>query len=114
MVTLVIGLNALIAIVCLFVASQIWRFGRKVSKIADRLAVIERKTHNVLHPAPGAITRGQVGIYYLRQDLKGLDPQLQRMRKLLELLGFAVSIMQGRSLFQTRSKFLKKSASLKR
>jgi hypothetical protein len=102
MVTVVVILNLLIALLCLFAAWQIWRLRRILAKVADTLTVAERKTHVVLYGAPDAITRGQMGIYQLRRTYQQLQPQLQRLQQVLGLLSLGQRVWLKRSRFSPR------------
>ncbi|NJN88856.1 MAG: hypothetical protein HC881_24460 [Leptolyngbyaceae cyanobacterium SL_7_1] len=94
MVTIVVGANLLIALVCLGVARRVWQFKRQLTALADTLVVFESNTHAVLYGAPEAILQGQGGIAQLRQTLQQIRPQVQQIRQLTALVGV------GRLLWQ--------------
>lgn len=98
MLILVIALNVLIALGCLFVAWQLWQIRRTLSQVADALLIYERNTHDVLYGAPEAILQGQTGTHQLRQQYQTLAPQLQKFQQLLSLLGLGLSLWQRRPL----------------
>jgi hypothetical protein len=91
MVAIVIAINLLITLICLVVAWQLWKLRRTLAKVTATLVAAERSTHKLLHNAPDAIVKGQLGIYQLRQAYQGSGPQLQRVRKALALLGLGQS-----------------------
>jgi len=97
----IISLNLLIALIGFYVAWKVWRLRQTLAKVADILIAAERNTDNVLHGAPQAIIRGQLGIYQLRQSYLKSGPQLQRVRRALLLLGL------GRSLVQQPNRFIR-------
>ncbi|MBD2461758.1 hypothetical protein H6G89_11925 [Oscillatoria sp. FACHB-1407] len=93
MVTVVVILNSLIGLACLYAAWRVWRLKRTLAAIADVLIIAERNTHQVLHGAPDAIVKGQLGVYQLRQQTQ----QLQKVQQIMALVGL------GRSLWQQRT-----------
>ncbi|MBE9177517.1 hypothetical protein IQ268_02865 [Oculatella sp. LEGE 06141] len=97
MVTIVIGLNCLIAVICLFVAWQMLNVRRKLAAIANKLIAAERSTHAVLSKSPNAIIKGQKGVYRLQQQYQQLEPQLQRLKQIMALFRFGQTIWRWRS-----------------
>lgn len=93
MVILVVILNSLIGLGCLYATWRMWHLRRTLAAIADALVIAERNTHRVLHNAPNTITKGQLGVYQLRQQTR----QLQQMRQILALVGIGQSLLQWRS-----------------
>lgn len=87
MLAIVLIGNGIIGLGCLFAAWQIWKLKRQLSHIADTLVSVERTVHHVLYPAPDFILKGQSGTHNLRQKLQQLEPQLQRVQQVIELLG---------------------------
>lgn len=98
MVTIVVGANLLIALVCLMMARQVWRLKCQLSALADTLIVWESNTHALLKGAPEAILQGQIGVYQLRQTLQQVQPQVQQLRQWTALIGI------GRLLWQRTRK----------
>ena len=86
MLTLVLLINAFMALLCLFVAWHVWKLRRLLAQVADTLASVEKSTHAVLDGAPDAIYQGQMGIYQLREQYQQLEPQLQQAQQVLGLL----------------------------
>jgi hypothetical protein len=87
MTTIVLILNGLIALLCLYVAWQLCRLRSVLANAADALTIAERTTHRVLYNAPEAIGSGQLGSFQLRQRYRLLSLQLQQVQQVLSLLG---------------------------
>lgn len=87
MVTVVLVLNGLLTLLCLYAAWQVWRWRSILANAADALTAAERVTHRVLRGAPQAIVTGQVGTTQLRQQYRILMLQLQQIQQILALLG---------------------------
>lgn len=102
MVTIVIAINLLIALLCLYVAWRIWKLRLILARVADTLLAAERSTHAVLYGAPKAITKGQKGVYQLRQRYQQLEPQLQKAQQALALLSFGQTLWQRSQRGQLR------------
>lgn len=96
MVTLVVVLNTLIALVCLYVAWRIGKLRRQLAKIADTLTSAERSTNKVLSKGPKGIYKGQKGVHRLAERYQQLDVQLQQMQKVLALLSLGQKLWQKR------------------
>jgi hypothetical protein len=94
MVYIVITLNLLIASLCFYVAWRLWTLKLALTSAADALVVAERATHRVLSPAPGAVIKRQEGIYHLRQHYHRLEIKLERVQKILSLLGLGRFVWQ--------------------
>jgi hypothetical protein len=106
MVTVVLVLNGLLALLCLYVAWQIYCWRSILANVADTLTAAERSTQRVLHSAPPAIATGQVGSAHLRQQYRLLTLQLQQVRQILALLGLGQLVWQQyrRQPMQRRSR----------
>ncbi|MBD3880833.1 hypothetical protein IFO70_03595 [Phormidium tenue FACHB-886] len=107
MVTVVIGINLLIAVFCLYAAWQVWKLQKILARAADALTVAERSTYAVLAGAPAAIASGQAGTNNLRQQYRRLELQLLKAQKILALTGLSRFVWQWytrRSLSRTRPK----------
>lgn len=104
MVTVVLVLNGVIALLCLYAAWQLWRIRRILAKVADTLTAVERSTYKVLHRAPNAIAKGQGGTRKLRQKYRQLEAQLQRVEQVLALLQLGQRAWQQRSRATRRPK----------
>jgi len=94
MVIVVLILNGLIALLCLYAAWQICRWRSILARAADALTAAERSTHRVLHHAPQAIATGQIGTSQLRQQYRVLSLQLQQVQQILSLLGLGQLVWQ--------------------
>ncbi|WP_017718599.1 hypothetical protein [Kamptonema formosum] len=88
MLTAVLVLNALIAVLCCYVAWQLWKIRRVLARVADTLIAVERRTSAVLRTGPNAIVKGQQGTRQLRQQYRQLEAQLQQAEQVLQLLRF--------------------------
>jgi hypothetical protein len=87
MVAVVIVLNLLIAIGCLYVAWQVWKLRSALSKASDAMVSAERATHRVLSGAPRGIGKGETGVRSLRRQYQRLEVKLLRVQQILKLLG---------------------------
>ncbi|NJO73323.1 MAG: hypothetical protein HC833_05865 [Leptolyngbyaceae cyanobacterium RM1_406_9] len=83
MVIVVVTLNCLIALCCLYAAWRIWRLRRFLAKVTATLTTAERNTHAVLYGAPKGIGSGQTGIYQSRRSYQQLQLQLQQLQQIL-------------------------------
>ncbi len=101
MLTIVLIINAIISLLCILVAWQVWKLRRILGQAANSVLGAERATHNVLYGAPAAIATGQIGVSALRNNLKQLEPQLQRVQQVLGLLSL------GQTAWQQRTKLTK-------
>jgi len=86
MLTVVVVLNVLISLLCLYVAWQVWNLRRVISSTTDAVLLAERNTYKVLHGAPEAISQGQEGIGGARDSYQQLELQLQKIQQVLTLL----------------------------
>lgn len=93
MVVVVVLLNLALALYGFYLACHVWRLRQAFSRAADALIVAERSTYAVLHGAPEAILKGQMGARDLRLRYQQLEPKFQRARQALAL------VSMGRSLF---------------
>jgi len=103
MVFVVVTINLTLALMLLYGAWRVRKLQRPVARLADVISRFERSTHRVLHRAPYAISKGQVGIYRLRQKQQQLEPQLQRIQQVLTLLGLGQQVWR-RFLLSQRSR----------
>jgi hypothetical protein len=94
MVTTVVIFNLLVSLICLFVAWRVWKLRLALAAAADVLASVERSTYSVLHGAPRGIINGQIGTRGLRERYQGLEPQLQKLQQVLQLLGLAQTVLR--------------------
>lgn len=97
MLPLILILNLLLAIGCLYVVRWVWRLKKALAIAADALIVAEQTTYEVLHGTPEKIRRGQMGAAELKQRYQRLVPQLQRAQQALALLGLLRSFWWRRS-----------------
>lgn len=86
MVAFVLVANALIGCLCLFAAVKIWQMRAGLVRATETLISVEQAVHNCLYGAPTAITKGQMGVYQLRQNYRHLEIQLHRAEQVLALL----------------------------
>ncbi|WP_073074261.1 hypothetical protein [Phormidesmis priestleyi] len=99
MVTTVVTINLLLALGCFYIAWKVWQFRRAIATAADALLIAEQHTHAVLHGAPDAILRGQIGTHQLRQSYQKLEPQYQQVRRALALLSLGQTVWRRRAQF---------------
>jgi len=92
MLIFVVLFNSALALIFLYAAWRVWRLRRQIGQVADKILAYERSINVVLHKAPNAIAKGQIGINQLRQKQQQLQPQLQRMRQILALIGLGRQI----------------------
>jgi hypothetical protein len=97
MVAFVVIANGLIGCLCLFVAVKIWQIRAGLAQASETLISVEQAVHNCLYGAPTAITKGQMGVYQLRQNYQHLEIQLKRAEQVLALLSM------GRMLWRRQS-----------
>jgi len=88
---IVVVLNGLISLLCLYVAWRVWKLRRRIAAAADVIAAAEQRTYAVLHGAPKAIYKGQSGVHRLRGRYQQLELQLQQIQQALTLLGLVKS-----------------------
>jgi len=105
MVTVILILNVLTGLVCLFVAWKIWQLKTQLATIANTLLAVERSVYNVLHGAPGYIQKGQSGTHSLRIKYQGLGYKLQQLQKILALLSL------GQALWRRNLPLIRRSSS---
>jgi hypothetical protein len=87
MVAVVVVINVLISLLCLYVAWFLWNLRRALSVAADVVTLFDRDTHNALYGAPNAISQGQLGIRATRGSYQNLEIQLQRVQQVIAFLG---------------------------
>lgn len=104
----VVGLNVLIAVGCLWGAWKVWRMKRSLARAADALIAAEQVTHRVLHRAPAAIMGGQLGSRELRHYYRQLKPQLRQAQQVLALIGMGQVLWQRRSPFKRHARLMRK------
>jgi hypothetical protein len=100
---MVVVINLLLALFCFYLAWKVWQFRRAIANAADALLIAEQNTHNVLHGAPDAILKGQIGTSQLRQRYQQLEPQYQKARQALALLSIGQTIWRQRVRFLSTS-----------
>ncbi|NEO71196.1 hypothetical protein [Moorena sp. SIO3H5] len=84
---LVIVINIMLSLLCLYIACQMWQLGQWLSSIANRLERLERRIYKNLYSAPKAIVLGQVGIHGVREQYQKLQLQLHTLKQIFLLLG---------------------------
>jgi hypothetical protein len=112
MVTVVVIINLLLALLCLYGAWYLWLLRRAFAQAAEALSMAERNTHAALYGAPPAIIQGQIGVQQLRVQYHQLGPKLRQAQQALAVLGWSQSLWQRRRLPTTIArKLMRKSAS---
>ncbi len=96
MVTVVVILNLLISLLGFYIAWRIWKLRRVLGAAADIVARAERSTYQVLHGAPQAISKGQIGVHGLKKRYQHLEFQLQRVQRVLMVLGLIQKTYRSR------------------
>jgi hypothetical protein len=87
MTTIVLSLNGLMAMLCLYAAWQLCRLRTRLASTADVLIAVERSSQRILVNAPQTVATGQLGAFQLRQQYRLLVLLLQQVQQLLTLLG---------------------------
>lgn len=105
MLTVVLIINAIVALLCMVVTWRVWRLRQAFRQAADALIAAEKTTHAVLYGAPDAIYRGQIGVRQLREQYQQLEPQLRQARQLLMLLSLGQMVWPKRSLLRSSKRF---------
>ncbi|XGV96845.1 MAG: hypothetical protein ACAF41_29490 [Leptolyngbya sp. BL-A-14] len=103
--------NTLIGLFCLMAAWQLWRLKQRFARAANTLSSFERSVDRVLHRAPELIGRRQAGMHQLREQYRGLEPQLERAQQALALLSLGQTLWQRRLLITSRSRSTVKATS---
>jgi hypothetical protein len=96
MLIVVVILNLLISLFGFYLAWRIWKLRRVLAAAADLVSRAEQSTYRVLHGAPQAISRGQLGVHGLKKRYQHLEFQLQRVQRVLMVLGFIQKTYQSR------------------
>jgi hypothetical protein len=86
MVTVIVVLNVLISLLCLYAARKVWNLRRVLAASVDAVTLAERNTYALLHGAPKNISQGQLGVHSLRERYQQLEQQLQKVQQVLTLL----------------------------
>ncbi|MGB3208253.1 MAG: hypothetical protein WBB28_24985 [Crinalium sp.] len=94
MVTVVVVLNTLISLICLYVALKIRKLRSRLAKIADTLTKAERNTHKVLSKGPKTISKGQRSFHKLNERYQRLEPQVKKVQQVLAILGLLQRLSQ--------------------
>ncbi|NEP48607.1 MAG: hypothetical protein F6K65_07130 [Moorea sp. SIO3C2] len=89
---LVIVINIVLSLFCLYIAWQVWRLGQWLSSMANRLERVEGRISNKLYSAPKAIVIGQVGIHGLREEYQQLQVKVHTLKQIFLLLGMLQKI----------------------
>lgn len=114
MLTVVVVLNVLISLLCLYVAWQVWNLRRVLGATADAVLVAERNTHKIFYGAPEAISQGQVAIGGVIDSYQQLELQLQKVQQVLTLLSLVQKVWGLRTRAALRSTSLSPGVRLKR
>lgn len=94
MLTLVLVINTVIALACWLAVWQVWQLRRRLRKVTNTLDAVEKRTDAIFRGAPKAILKGQTGTRSLQKQYQQLDPQVQRVRQVLQLLSQAQTVWQ--------------------
>lgn len=86
MVTVIVVLNVLISLLCLYAARKVWNLRRVLAAAVDAVTLAERNTYALLHGAPKNISQGQLGVHGLRERYQQLEQQLRQVQQVLTLL----------------------------
>ncbi|HAX84999.1 MAG TPA: hypothetical protein DCY91_01775 [Cyanobacteria bacterium UBA11370] len=86
MLTVVVVINLLISVFCLYVAWQVWKLRQGLAAAADSVDAAERSTYAVLHDAPKGIYQTQLGVSELKDRYQQLEIQWQRVEQVLRIL----------------------------
>lgn len=97
MLTLVVMFNLLLALGCFYLAWKVWQLRRAIAAVTNALLTAERNTHAVLHGAPNAILKGQVGTHQLRRSYQKLEPQYRQVKQALALLSLGQTVWRQRA-----------------
>lgn len=89
---IVIALNLLISLLCLFVAWRVWRLQVLLSRVADVLVRAELKTHAILDKAPHTIIKGQRGTSALQQRYRSLMNQVRQVQQILAIVSLVLGV----------------------
>lgn len=102
---IVIALNLLISLLCLFVARLLWRLRQRLSRVADVLVRAERRTHAILHKAPHTIIKGQRGTSALRRRYRSLINQVRQVQQILTIVSLVLEVGHRASRRASRTKY---------
>jgi hypothetical protein len=103
-ITLIIVVNIGIALLCGYVAWQVWQVRNTLAEVADAVLEWEHNTHVSLDPTvtPATIFQSQQGIAAIRQSYAQLQRQVQQLQRLIALFGGGVQVL--RSLRRRRAR----------
>lgn len=101
---IVIALNLLISLLCLFVAWRVWRLQVLLSRVADVLVRAELKTHAILDKAPHTIIKGQRGTSALQQRYRSLMNQVRQVQQILAIVSLVLRVGPRASRRASRAK----------
>lgn len=93
MVVVVVVINVVISLLCLYVAWYVWNLRRALAIATAVVTRFERDTHNALQGAPHAISLGQLGVRGARGSYQNLESQLQRVQQVVAFLGLVQSLL---------------------
>ena len=92
MVIIVIVINILISLLCLYLSRKIWMLTLTINRLEKKLILMEQRTRFVLEKAPKFINSGQQGTTKLRQKYHQLQVQQQQLEQALGLISLAVRV----------------------
>jgi hypothetical protein len=87
--------NGLLALMCFAIAGQMWQWRQALARAADALQEADRVSHAVLHNSPADIGAGQVASHRLRQSYRQLAGQIQRIQRVLSIVGWSHQLLLG-------------------
>ena len=114
MVTVVVIINLLLALLCLYGASRMWQLRRSFAQAANALIMAEKSTHEVLYGAPQAIMQGQIGAQQVRVRYHQLEPKLSQAQRALIMLGSSRLFWQRWGVTQAIASKLTRKSTLRR
>jgi hypothetical protein len=86
MVTVIIILNILVALLCLYLACWFWQLRQTLLSVTIALIQAEQSCHYTLRGAPRYILMGQEGTQWFRHQCLKLEQQIHEVNRLLALI----------------------------
>ncbi len=85
MQNIVILLNVIVAIGCLWLARWFWKFRATLKRWTQALLLADRVVHDMLQEAPESILSQQMSLHQLNRLLTHLEHQIQQAKLILTL-----------------------------
>ncbi|NJL46977.1 MAG: hypothetical protein HC929_05075 [Leptolyngbyaceae cyanobacterium SM2_5_2] len=94
MIAAVIGFNCTLALLSIYLAWRLWRFGHALAALADALATWEHSAHSILNPAtsPVVLLHKQQQVAHLRQQYAYLNYLVKQYQQGMAILGVMLSL----------------------